>query len=103
MKEEEIKIDTNHVMLLMMSSEYRLALAYVVKKFYEAMGIGLTEKGAMAITNYLFDMMIKEEPEIKEKEICSEFILLAIQDQGEFIKIIKGALIEVGMELMKEK
>ena len=101
--EEKIMIDTDHIMSLILSNKYQDSVSYVVKKFYEAMKIGLTEKGAKEITNFLFETIKREEPEIEEKEICSNLILLAMQDKEEFFELIKFALLKIGMKLVEKE
>lgn len=103
MEEKKVIIDTDHVMSLILSNKYRDSVSYVVRKFYEAMKICITEKGGEEITNFLFETIKIEEPEIEEKEICSLLILLAMQDKEEFFELIRCALLKIGMKLIEKE
>ena len=67
------------------------------------MRIGLTDKGALSISNYLFDEIIKKLPGETEESICSSFILMAMEEEAMFFDVIKNALLNIGMELMKNE
>ena len=105
MKKEKIIIDIDHITSLILSNKYRESVSYIVGKFSEATKtkIYLTEKGAEEITNFLIETIKIEEPEIEEKEICSNLILLAMRDKKEFFELIRCALLKIGMKLIEEE
>lgn len=103
MEEEKVMIDTDHVMSLILSNKYRESVSYIAGKFSEAMKLGLTEKGSEEVTNFIFETIKREDPEIEEKEICSNLILLAMQDKEEFFELIKFSLLKIGMKLIEEE
>ena len=99
----EITISMDHIEELVQSKMYHEALAYVVKKFYETAEIGLTESGALAISEYLFKVHKVSNSEQEDKEILWQYVAFAYNDEEGFFTSIKLALLKVGMELMKDK
>lgn len=99
----EITISMGHIEELAQAEMYREALAYLVKKFYETAEIGLTESGALAVSEYLFKVHKVSNPEQEDKEILWQYVAFAYQDEEGFFSSIKIALLKVGIELMKNK
>lgn len=103
MKEEEkVIIDSDHIEELIKAEMYREALAYIVKKFYKAMRIELTDKGALEISINMFET-VKSNTDLEEKQILANFIVMSIQEEQTFFNIIRISLLNVGLKLMKKE